>query len=54
MLIYQPHRAELSAKLKHFFQSAKFSGRKIENKTASVFQIQEKKRFKLVVVQQLM
>jgi len=54
MLIYQPHRAELSAKLKHFFHSTKFSERKIENKMASVFQIQEKKRFILVVVQKLM
>ncbi len=54
MLAFQPLTAELSAKLKHFFHSAKFSGRKIENKTASVFQIQEKKRFKKVVIQQLM
>ncbi len=54
MLIYQPHRAELRAKLRHLFHSAKFSGRKNGNKTSDVFQIQEKKRFKLVVVQQLM
>ena len=53
MLIYQPDRAELSAKLKHFFHSTKFSGRKMENKTASVFQLQEKKRFKLVVARYL-
>ena len=49
MLVFQPLTAELSAKLKHFFHSTKFSGRKKENKTASVFQFQEKKRFKLVI-----
>lgn len=32
----------------------RFSGRKKENKTASVFRIQEKKRLKFVVAQHLM
>ena len=42
MLVFQPLTAELSAKLKHFFHSTKFSGRKIEIKRQAFFNIRKR------------